>query len=222
MTSSNQTILVVVGSKNPVKIESCKRAFTQVFHGAEFTFEGVNAASGVSDQPMTDSETRAGSNNRASNAAAAWAAAHPDRPATYAVGLEGGCADEDVTGVGKEGLTDRSKVPLTCFAWMTVLEVWSICSSVDEAPFSYAASLVQVATGKRGQARTGSFQLPPAVAALVRGGTELGLADDAVFGRTNSKVSGWVGGCGTETCTVPVCQCVMPRLACGKVPPSRV
>lgn len=38
-----------------------------------------------------------------------------------------------------------------------------------------------------GQARTGAFYLPPAVAALVRQGLELGEADDRVFGRVNSK-----------------------------------
>lgn len=39
----------------------------------------------------------------------------------------------------------------------------------------------------QGQARTGTFFLPPAVAALIREGKELGDADDIVFGRSNSK-----------------------------------
>ena len=38
-----------------------------------------------------------------------------------------------------------------------------------------------------GVASTGSFQLPPRVAELVRSGMELGHADDVVFGRANSK-----------------------------------
>lgn len=38
-----------------------------------------------------------------------------------------------------------------------------------------------------GQARTGTFFLPPAVADLIRQGKELGEADDIVFGRSNSK-----------------------------------
>lgn len=38
-----------------------------------------------------------------------------------------------------------------------------------------------------GFASTGRFQLPPQVAELVRGGMELGEADDMIFGRTNSK-----------------------------------
>jgi inosine/xanthosine triphosphatase len=40
---------------------------------------------------------------------------------------------------------------------------------------------------ERGFASAGNFLLPPAVAALVRQGVELGHADDIVFGRQNSK-----------------------------------
>ena len=38
-----------------------------------------------------------------------------------------------------------------------------------------------------GMARTGAFMLPPAVAALVRAGYELGEADDRIFGEANTK-----------------------------------
>lgn len=46
-----------------------------------------------------------------------------------------------------------------------------------------------VVEGRDGEGigRSGSFLLPPAVAELVRGGMELGHADDIVFGRSNSK-----------------------------------
>jgi inosine/xanthosine triphosphatase len=43
--------------------------------------------------------------------------------------------------------------------------------------------------GRVGLASTGHFMLPPKVAELVRGGMELGHADDLVHGRTNSKQS---------------------------------
>lgn len=36
-------------------------------------------------------------------------------------------------------------------------------------------------------ARTASFPLPPRLVALIRGGMELGAADDLVFGRSGSK-----------------------------------
>ena len=41
--------------------------------------------------------------------------------------------------------------------------------------------------GGLGRARSGTFFLPSAVAALVAQGLELGAADDQVFGQTNSK-----------------------------------
>ena len=43
--------------------------------------------------------------------------------------------------------------------------------------------------GSIGKARTAAFYQPEEVAKLVRGGVELGLADDTVFGRSNSKQS---------------------------------
>ncbi len=43
------------------------------------------------------------------------------------------------------------------------------------------------AAGRRGEARTGAFHIPPAVAALIRQGLELGEANDRLFARHNSK-----------------------------------
>lgn len=54
--------------------------------------------------------------------------------------------------------------------------------------------MLDPATGRQGQARSASFQLPNAVATLVRSGVELGAADDRVLGRTDSgKGTGTVG-----------------------------
>lgn len=66
--------------------------------------------------------------------------------------------------VGIEGGCADTEHGMTCFAWVTV---------TDGTRF--------------GQARTGTFFLPDEVARLVRGGMELGHADDQVFGRSNSK-----------------------------------
>ena len=41
--------------------------------------------------------------------------------------------------------------------------------------------------GRKGKARTGTYYLSDEMAKLVRGGMELGQADDVVFGQTNSK-----------------------------------
>ena len=157
---------VSVGSLNTAKLEAVRLAFARFFPGKAIVVSGFAAASRVSDQPMSDEETRRGALNRC----AATAAANPG--ADFAVGLEGGCA-ECTTALpvlpGTELLVSEACTSVTyleCFAWMAVCEPSS---------------------GRYGWARTGSFQLPESVASLVRSGVELGVADDRVFGRSNSK-----------------------------------
>ena len=55
---------IVIGSKNPAKIEAVKQAFTL----KEFDFTAVDVASGVSPQPFSDDETITGAINRANEA----------------------------------------------------------------------------------------------------------------------------------------------------------
>lgn len=55
---------------------------------------------------------------------------------------------------------------------------------------AFAWAVVRDKNGKWGEARSAHFQLPKAVADLIRGGMELGEADDIVFGRSNSKQQG--------------------------------
>lgn len=74
---------------------------------------------------------------------------------------------------GGVGECTSSKGTLECFAWAVVLDP---------------------ASGRQGQARSASFQLPPAVSKLIRQGVELGTADDQILGRKDSgKGSGTVG-----------------------------
>jgi len=94
--------------------------------------------------------------------------------------LEGGASDETLPASRSEELAsdgtsalavrigDGSK-SVSCFAWMALLH----CES-----------------GAVSCSRTGSFVLPKSVVDLMAGGMELGHADDAVFGRTNSKHAG--------------------------------
>ncbi|MGH7203614.1 MAG: DUF84 family protein [Candidatus Levyibacteriota bacterium] len=53
----NKTVLVAVGSENPVKIAAVKEAFEKVFPEQQFQIKGVAVQSGVSDQPMNDEES---------------------------------------------------------------------------------------------------------------------------------------------------------------------
>lgn len=136
--------IIVVASKNPVKVQAALGGFQRMFPAQVFQVETVSVASGVSEQPFSRAETVLGALNRARAAQAA--APHAD----YWVGIEGGVEPE-----GDE---------LAAFAWVVV------CSRTC-----------------MGKGSTGTFFLPPQVAALVRSGKELGEADDLVFGRTNSK-----------------------------------
>ncbi len=66
--------------------------------------------------------------------------------------------------VGVEGGIEDRTAGMLAFAWIVVLS-----------------------SEQQGLGRTASFFLPPAVADLVRQGIELGVADDRIFGKSNSK-----------------------------------
>lgn len=83
--------LIIVGSKNPVKIACTESAFTEAF-AKGFVVNGITAASQVSDQPKGDDETYLGARNRVINAKKSF----PE--ADYWVGIEGGIG-EDVRGM---------------------------------------------------------------------------------------------------------------------------
>ena len=57
-------IKVVVGSKNPVKISAAKTAICEMFALNEVECVGINAPSGVPEQPMTNEDTQLGAINR--------------------------------------------------------------------------------------------------------------------------------------------------------------
>ncbi len=75
---------VIIASKSPVKIEAVKQGFQKLFPGVSFMFEGVPANSGISDQPMSNNETRTGALGRIAHAK------ELSPGADYYVGLEGG------------------------------------------------------------------------------------------------------------------------------------
>lgn len=94
-------LLVLVGSKNPVKIACTEDAFTRAFNKS-FLVEGINASSEVSEQPKGDGETLLGARNRAHNSREVFPEAH------YWIGIEGGL-DEDDYG-------------MFAFAWIYILD----------------------------------------------------------------------------------------------------
>jgi inosine/xanthosine triphosphatase len=103
-----------------------------------------------------------------------------DQPLTAAETLAGAlnrtraaqqAVPEGTLWIGLEGGVEPAEPGLAAFAWV----------------------VVRSAT-QTGQARSGTFFLPPAVADLVQQGLELGEADDRVFGHTNSKQQGGAVG----------------------------
>jgi hypothetical protein len=99
------------------------------------------------------------------------------------VGLEGGCELQGSFTIPSATLSSAADTDkeLACFAWMCVLHSPHQNPSMDAGA---AANKV-----KHSFSRTASFPLPPVIASLVLQGTELGVADDIVFNRTDSKRS---------------------------------
>ncbi len=79
---------VIVGSKNPVKVNAAKKAFSRFFDNVDI--RGVSVDSGVSDMPLTRKETKQGAINRAKKSL--------EIGADFGVGIEGG-VDEDEHGM---------------------------------------------------------------------------------------------------------------------------
>lgn len=93
-------MIVVVASNNPVKVDATRCAFSALFPKENVQVDSTAVDSGVSDQPLSDAETREGARTRALNASRAA----PD--AEFWVGMEGGI----------EVIDEQ----LMAFAWMVV------------------------------------------------------------------------------------------------------
>jgi inosine/xanthosine triphosphatase len=151
---------IAVASTNPVKVKAARAGFEKIFPAEEFDIQMVKAPSGVSNQPSSDEETFLGALNRARHTAELSPAAD------FWVGIEGGVQDCPF---------ETCQDEMMAFAWVVILG-------------SFNVKPPQGAPGLRcGKGRTGAFFLPQAVVKLVRQGMELGEADDAVFGRSDSK-----------------------------------
>ena len=57
-------IKVLIASKNPTKINAVSSAFKHSFSNKSFVFRGEETPSKISDQPMSEKETKTGCKNR--------------------------------------------------------------------------------------------------------------------------------------------------------------
>ncbi|XQF90819.1 inosine/xanthosine triphosphatase [Pseudoalteromonas espejiana] len=60
----SHSLKIIVGSKNPVKINAAKHIFAMYFAHHEIDCQGVDAPSSVPDQPIGEEQTRMGAQNR--------------------------------------------------------------------------------------------------------------------------------------------------------------
>ena len=97
-------LTVLVGSKNPTKVNAVKQAFFDVFPEQLFSIKGIKVESCVSDQPMTNEETFNGAKNRVVNM--------EGNSGDFCVGIEGGCL--------------KFKTKLFAFAWVIIKNKKSI------------------------------------------------------------------------------------------------
>lgn len=74
---------VAIGSTNPVKIKATEEAFKKVWPEKKWEVVGLDIPSGVSNQPMSDTESIKGATNRAKGAL-------EKSKADFGVGIEGG------------------------------------------------------------------------------------------------------------------------------------
>ena len=103
--------IIIVASKNPVKINATQNAFKQMFPSDEFEIEGISVSSGVGDQPKDSEETLLGALNRAKNVF------KEIEEADFYVGLEGGIQQDNLemqafawcVVQSREGLTGKGR-----------------------------------------------------------------------------------------------------------------
>ena len=84
---SLKSLSILVGSKNPVKINATKAAFQSHFPQHDIKVTTVSAPSGVAEQPMTETETLLGARNRVSYCQSTSKATETS---DYYVAIEGG------------------------------------------------------------------------------------------------------------------------------------
>lgn len=151
---------IFVGSTNPVKINAVKIA-AQFWQDSKSDLEvtGYDVASGVSAQPMTDTETKKGSINRAKKALEAGLS-------EFATNKKQSLDDDEALGVGLEGgvFEDENGT-----MWTTV---W--VSVVDQLGFVVSSN------GSR-------FPVPEIIAEQISVGGEMGPVVDDIVGDSNIK-----------------------------------
>jgi len=152
---------VVVASTNPVKVAATQEAFATLLPDATLEMIPLRVASGVSDQPASDAETRRGARNRAAHARAQ----QPE--ADYWVGLEGGI--------------EVFEEQLMAFAWMAIVDRNAKLSDARSATLPLPPAVQKLVAGgmELGDANDQVF----ATVNSKQGGGAYGLLTDGLYTR---------------------------------------
>lgn len=132
----SQSMKIIVGSKNPVKINAAKHIFAMYFANHEIDCQGVDAPSSVPDQPLGEEQTCLGAQNRVN-----YCKSHYQ--ADYYVAMEGGAAAFSygaatfayvVIDNGLEQVTGRSSnLPLPKIFYHALLQGEELGNVMDKA-----------------------------------------------------------------------------------------
>jgi len=114
---------IIVASKNPVKINAVREWLVDMFPDHTLNVVWESFASGVSDQPMTDTETYQWAYNRAHNAYQKWWA-------DLYVGLEWWLEEQDWE--------------LLCFAWIVIIDAKQKIWKAKTATFILPAKISEL------------------------------------------------------------------------------
>jgi non-canonical (house-cleaning) NTP pyrophosphatase len=165
---------IFVGSTNPVKVNAVVLAASETW--PEVMVRGVEVASGVSLQPMSDAETRLGASNRAR--AALDTGVHlgerthlffDQTAATSESNSERFSETSQVLGIGLEGgVFQRENGELWSTVWVAVADL---------------AGTVAESNGAR-------FKIPDRIAQPILAGGEMGPIMDALLSSSNTKQAG--------------------------------
>ena len=152
---------VIIASTNPVKIDAARQGFETMFaldHGSPLS-GGLTQSKGAGDTySFQGVNVPSGVSHQPMTDAETLTGAR-----TRAENARTARPEADFW-VGIEGGVEDYDRGMHAFAWVVIL-----------------------GRDLTGEARTGTFQLPPEITRLVRQGVELGHADDIVFQRSNSK-----------------------------------
>lgn len=156
-------MFIFVGSHNPVKINAVMTASSETWPTVKV--EGIDVVSGVSEQPMSDAETKLGASTRSKNVLAEGVKKLTSKQVTF--------LDTEVLGIGLEGGVYEDTDGLM---WSTV---WGIVTDMQGNQY--------FSNGAR-------FLVPEIVAQQIRTGGEMGPIISTVVGESDiRKKQGMIG-----------------------------